>query len=407
MRKRKGRFATLSIVSIVNAIVVLLLCYFADNWSFSILTGPSIGQRIELAKVLMGISNDTVPEDFIFINTAYDKELVPVFDEYNLPIGNIEITHRGKLAEFISQLDNQHKYVMVDVLLTNNYQSDSDSILIDAILNTDRIGIACSVTTTLLDTKLQQKVGYSDYSTEIYETNFVKYEFLREDGFSLPYKAYLSEYPDGAIKNRGPFYYKDGNILFKTLTLHFPMKLWDYTKLEKEKPGEFEKHENIILNLGSDITDIERDIPSLVRDKTVVIGDFYEDDIHDTYLGRIAGPVINANALMALRDNKLEIPWWYIIFLFFLYAGITYLSLAPDIRQTYLDRLLNKIKARSLILRYLLTFIGYSFVLSIFAIIIYLSFGIDMNVLIPSAWFTLLGAIIKFRKFKNESYENN
>ena len=397
---RKGKIIRAVGLSIVNAIVLFLVCYFADNWRFSILTGPSVGQRIEQAREVLGWAEDRIPEDYVFINTAYDRELVPVFDEYGLPEGEIDITDRRKLAEFISQLDKKHKYVMIDVLLSDRFKSESDSLLIAEILNTENIGIARSSTAKLPDERLIPKSGYTDYATDIYETNFVKYEFLKNGNETLPYKVFLSEKPEEKLTSYGPFLFHNGRLAWKSLTLRFPIKLWNDTKAWDEA----NMQEKVILNLGADILDMGVDIPELVKDKTVVIGDFREDDIHDTYMGKIAGPVININALEALRNNELEIPWWIVVFLLALYTGITFFVFLSDKYNNLINNLLNHIRLRNKFIRYLLSFVGFSVLFAIISGIIYLVSGVDINILLPSLWFTFLYGIKKH--FSNvEIYE--
>jgi hypothetical protein len=141
------------------------------------------------------------------------------------------------------------------------------------------------------------------------------------------------------------------------------------------------------LNLGADILDLGVDIPSLVNDKIVVIGDFTENDIHDTYLGKIAGPIINLNAFEALQNNELEIPWALIFFLVTFYVMISYLMLRSPIST---DRLLDKLHMNRTSIKYVLSFIGYSFIFTMVSGSIYLICGIDINVLIPTIWFTFL-----------------
>lgn len=392
-------------LSIANAIVLLLVCYFVDNWRFSLLNGPSVGQRIEQLKEIGGLSKDYVPEDYVFINISYDKELVPVYDEYGLPEGVMDITNRTKLTEFLSQLDNQQKYVMMDVLLDNRYRSESDSLLTETILKNDRIGIARSSTADLIDKRLIDKSGFIDYSTDIYETNFVKYEFLKDGEETLPYKIYLSENSNGEIRSWGPFYFKDVKLAWKSLILRFPIKLWNETIHDHGNVVKEGLQEKLILNLGSDILDMGIDIPSLVKDKIVVIGDFREDDIHDTYLGKIAGPVINVNALEALCNNELVIPWWIVVFLIIFYGLTTYFILLPKGYNNLVNKLLNHKWLQNKIIQYLLSFIGFSAIFTIVGGTVYLIFGRDINVFIPSLWFTFLYGFKKH--FLNHENKNN
>lgn len=375
--------------SILNAFLILLACYISDNWSFSILGGPSVGQRIEQVKEYLGLTSEEKTDEFFFVNIAYDKELVPVFDELGFPKGVIDITHRKHLVDFLSKLEDNHKYVILDVLISNKYTSPYDSMLIETILNLDRVVIAHSEQTILTDERLLDKSGYSDYSTDIMETNFVKYEFLKKDSNTIAYKPYIDLFPKEKINKFWFLYLKNGHLQWKSLTLRFPIKLW-YSEQNYNNGLENSFNENIIYNLGSEILDLEMDISSLVKDKIVVIGDFTEDDIHDTYIGKIAGPVINTNAIKALLNNELEIPWWLIIFLFVFYIVISYIV----IRNLQLFHILKILKLDKPFIQTLISFIGFSAFFGFVAGIIYISSGKDINVLIPAVWFTFLRWLI-------------
>ena len=363
---------------------MLLICFLADNLKYSIISGPSVGQRIEQFREITGLSKVKATDEFVFVNIAYDRQLVPILDEFGFPQGNIDITDRDKLRLFLSQLNNNHKYVLMDVLLSDKYKSDSDSALVQTIKNIDRLSISRSSTGKIIDTTLSSKAGYTDYSTDIYETNFVKYEFLNNGRATMPYMAYQTINPKSKIHTLGPINWSNWHLYWNSLTLRFPIKLWnDHTAIE-ESSGIQEKK---ILNLGSDILEMGIDIPSLVKDKIVVIGDFTEDDIHDTYIGKIAGPVININALEALRNNQLEIPWTLVLFLFSVYTVIGYMTIRQPIST---NKVLTKLHLNNSVIRYILSFIGYSFLLTAIGGGIYLMCGIDINIILPSLWFTLL-----------------
>lgn len=375
--------------SVLNAIVILLVCYLTDNWSLSVLTGPSTGQRIEQFREYTGLAKEPETDEYFFVNIAYDKELVPVYDEYDFPKGEIDVTNRERLNDFLSQLDDSHKYVIFDVLLSKDFASTNDSALIETILNTDRIVVAHSEKATFPDNRLLEKSGFTDYSTNILETNFVKYEFLKNDSNTIASKAYRDLTNGVQVNKLGPFYFKNGHLQWKAMTLRFPIKLWD-SSLGKHKKFEYSFNEDKIYNLGSEILDLDMNVPELVKDKIVVIGDFTEDDIHDTYTGKIAGPVINVNALEALLNNELEIPWWLIGTLFGLYTVITYFLL----RNIQIFNILKRLKLDKPFIRTLISFIGFSAFFGLVAGIIYISSGNDINVLIPAVWFTFLRWLI-------------
>ncbi len=372
--------------SFINVMLLLFICYFTDNHKYSILSGPSVGQRIEQFKAASGIGNEPILEEYVFVNIAYDRQLVPIYDEYGFSKGVIDITDREKLILFLNQLNNNHKYVLMDILLSDKYQSEYDSLLTTSLLNTERISISRSSTTDLIDERLYIKAGYTDYSTDISESNFVKYEFIKDEEATMPLMAFQALEPNSYVHSFGPIYWANWHFYWNSLTLRFPIKLWD-SYIQNANTNIENLQEKRILNLGTDILDMGVDIPWLVKDKIVVIGDFTENDIHDTYLGKIAGPVININALEALRNNELEIPWSLIFFLMTFYVMISYLMLRSSIST---NRILDKLHLNRTSVKYVLSFIGYSFIFTMVSGSIYLICGIDINVLIPTIWFTFL-----------------
>ena len=279
------------------------------------------------------------------------------------------------------------KYALLDVLFSDNYKSKADSILIETLLKTHRVSISRSSTTNLIDDRLNEKAGYTDYATDVLETNFVKYQFLKDGEPTMPYMAYQSIEPNNQMYSFGPFYWSDGHLYWNSLTLRFPTKLWNNSTLGTKGNDDINLQEKKILNLGADILDLGIDIPALVKDKIVVIGDYTEDDIHDTYIGKIAGPVININALEALRTNELEIPWSLIIFLLLFYIAVGYFTIRQPIS---VSKILNRLHLNTTFVKYVLSFIGYSFLFSIVDGVIYLICGMDINIIIPSVWFTFL-----------------
>lgn len=371
--------------SAIIAFLLVVLCYFVDNLKYSIVSGPSVGQRIEQFKEVAGMAKDSIPDDYVFINIAYDRQLVPVLDEFGFPQGEIDITDRNKLTSFFNQLDDKHKYILLDVLISDNYKSDADSALVSSLIQTDRVSISQSRTVDLIDESLTGKGGFTDYSTDIFETNFVKYQFLNEGEPTMPYMAYQTIEPRKEIHSFGPIYWSNGHFYWNSLTLRFPIKLWNNPTIDEN--SDIAWQEKRILNLGADVLDMGIDIPALVKDKIVVIGDFTEDDIHDTYLGKIAGPVININALEALRNNEAEIPWKLVIFLLLLYTTVGYITLR---RPLSADSILKRLHIDTPIIKYILSFVGYSFLFSLISGGIYLLCGIDINVILPSVWFTFL-----------------
>lgn len=407
-------------LSLFNALVLLVVCYMADNSAFFISNGLTVGQKIEQARAFLadGLDGDndayrkhsancfleryfmewlsgdedSILKDYELINVAYDRELISVIDQNNFPKGNIDITDRKKLTDFISQTADAHKYIILDVRLARPYSSPHDSALIEAILRTNRIAVACAEGSELLDPRLNSKAFFTDYSVDILQTDFMKYEFVRNGQYSMAYKTYIDLTGEKPVEQYGPFYMKDGKLYWKSLIQRFPVKLWN-SSVTKNKGENITFSEDKILNLGSDMLDMGMNIPDRIKGKIVIIGDYTEDDIHTTYIGKIAGPVIHLNALNSLLNNETEVPWWLIVIIGGVYTVITYIL----IKRVRIFRVLQRLKMDRPVVHTLISFVGLSTLFAVMAGIIYLSTGKDINVFIPAVWFTGLQFVIDKR----------
>lgn len=377
--------------SLINAIVLFLLCYFIDNSPYSFVGDATVGQHIEQLKLYFQKPNDTIPSDLLLINVAYDRQLVDINDEFGFPKGNIDITDRSKLLELLKHLkESQYKYIILDVVFSEEYETSEDSTLFSLIASMPNIVIPKSQDIILADSHLIDKARYSDYSIHIAENNFVKYEFIKNNENTLPYKVYIDLYRD-SIHAWEPFYFFNGKLANKSVVLRHPIKLWNKYK---EITNNSQIAESKYYNLGSDIIDINLDLEKFAYNKIVIIGDFTEKDIHDTYLGKISGPIININAFYALKNDDLSIPYWYIIFILILYMTISFCI----IKRFSISRHILWIgKVKSKVIRYLSASIGITAILTIVAVILYICFNLECNILIPSIYFSILLAIVKFK----------
>lgn len=294
------------IVSAINAFVVFILCYTIDNLPYSFVGDATLGQRFDQVKQFVSSKDEDIPSDLLLINVAYDRELVDVTDDFGFPKGNIDITNRSKLLELLTRLNNSHyKYIVLDVSFSNEHKTEQDSALFNLIHKMKRIVVAKSEKIETADSILLDKARYSDYSTHISESNFVKYEYIRNGEPTLPYQIYLDLGGDEIHSFAGLYFFK-GRLANKSIVLRYPIKIWNKYVLNSSSKIMAEPQ---YYNLGSDILDTDIDTSSLTKDKIVVIGDFSENDIHDTYIGKIAGPIINLNAFYALTNDNLSIPY--------------------------------------------------------------------------------------------------
>ncbi|HEY0768968.1 MAG TPA: hypothetical protein VGD31_01355, partial [Sphingobacteriaceae bacterium] len=115
------------IISVAHALILLLLTAFWMNTDFTYGDERMLVQWSSILKrVVLGIDEDPPKTDYLFINLAYEKALIPLEDG----LGNEVITDREKLSQFFQILKRNQdkvKFTVCDVFLKG--QSENDSLL--------------------------------------------------------------------------------------------------------------------------------------------------------------------------------------------------------------------------------------------------------------------------------------
>ena len=140
-------------ISVLLSVAVLLLSYIAGNSARPLAGEKSVLVKLNSWKTMLGLAHDSVPDDVLLVNVAYDKMLVD-YTEDGLPIGQETITDRRKLLEFLTkarEADN-YKFIMMDVILEQGITTEYDSALFHAIAQMPRIVIPVHA-----DAPLQEK----------------------------------------------------------------------------------------------------------------------------------------------------------------------------------------------------------------------------------------------------------
>lgn len=78
------------------ALLMLLVLYVMDITGFSTEGEVKLLKYINIAEQILKSDDTPVPEDVLLINVNYDKTLVPVHDEFGVPMGRTDITDREK-----------------------------------------------------------------------------------------------------------------------------------------------------------------------------------------------------------------------------------------------------------------------------------------------------------------------
>ena len=384
-KNSKLKYITLSIG---NTIILLILCYVLNNQP--LFTGEDLNQYawMELLKEKIGLSVEEDYKDAVFINVAYDKQLIDFSDEFGMSVGKIDITDRDKLLSFLTMLDcsKQYKYIFLDIRFEKSFSTPVDSALFLKIKNMKNMVVANHSDIELADTILYTKSAISEYASTIVATNFARYKYLYDQNLSMPLYAY-QDITGKIFKKHGIIYTCDGRICQNSLFLKFPTNGFSEFDLNNEKT---------YYNLGSDLLDnySASDIATLTKDRLVFIGDMVED-VHDTYAGLKPGIIITYQAFQALMKGEHIVSRSLLVVLSVVFFLI---SLSLYNRNSIIKNLPLIKHNRSKLLHFIISFLGYTSVLFILVVVINLFFNKSVSILIPSLYFATLNLIYKYKE---------
>lgn len=388
MVKRKK---TALLFSLCNVVILLALSYFLNNQP--LFTGEDLDQYawMEWIKDKLGISPDVDTNAALFVNVAYDKQFVDKYDDYGMTIGNSDVTDRSKLLAFLKILHKTgaYKYIILDIRFENGYNvPEVDSLLFAEILSMRNIVIANHSDIELADSSLIKKAAISDYFATITKTNFARYQYNYDGVESVPLYAY-HELTGNTINKHGWLYTCNSRLCYNSLFVHFPIAKWNEYDEQQSK---------VYYNLGSDILDnySDSDLKKLTEGKYVIIGNMVED-VHDTYSGLKPGSVITYYAFQELMRGRHFVNYCLMLFLAILFFLI---SLSLFETNPIISRLPFIRNSNSRIIHFMLDFVGYSLVLALSMIILYIIFGIATSIVLPSAYFAIQKSIIRFKQLK-------
>ncbi len=310
--------------SLVISILLILITYFYSNTPLS---NNEVDNTVTFIREYISslLSDDedqskTYKNEVVFINVSNDKELVDIFDERSVPKGEIDITHRGKLAEFFRRIENNHKFILCNVFFNPTYKSPNDSALLDGIQNTSRLMASGFFDgEQLIKPLFTENSAVSSFKASLSTNRFMKYTYLQQDTLkSIPLKMY-NLIDRGDVSKTAWFYTTENNELcFNSVILDFrikPIQRYDIASGDKN-----------FFELGKDILDpvmgmSNEELEILTKDKIVLIGDYEDRDLHRIQYGAISGVLINYNAYLALKKGDHILPLSLLITLLVFYLG--------------------------------------------------------------------------------------
>ena len=373
------------IVSIINAAILTLGTYFMNNLPLFTRENLDLYVLLDYCK-----GKEYVNDSVLLINIAYDKQIAQKSID-GVVVGNTDVTDRKALVELLQNLRGvDYRYIFLDVRFEASDKTEYDSLLFETIKATDKIVVANHSDITLASDMLKEKAAYSDYMITLTSNNFVRFQYLREEGESMPLRAYRELYNDSIVKY-GWFYTCNNGLCQNTYAVRSMLEL-------ENKPIMSDDGTEIIEPYFENLNDINnREILEiLAKNKYIVIGNLI-DDKHDTFFGEIPGSVLVFNAYWALKNGENIVKPWVEVFFFILFFCI---SLSLFSRQHILEKISWIRKSKSKLLHFVLTFLGYSVVLILTTIVMYLCFGVISSIWVPALYFSIQKAYFTYKYMK-------
>lgn len=341
-------------------------------------------------------ANREIPpsEDFALINTSYDLQLIDRLDDFGFPVGQRAITDREKLTQLLNAIStskNPPKYIICDIHFLDSTEFDTgldsalhqfDNLIISYHMN-DFEEIEYPI--------FEVNMGLSDYVIGSIFDGVYKYQLMHHDSLKLTPLKIFEHLSNSQSKAKGPFV-KIGD---RWTPNNFIM---NYRLLQKDVENQ-EAGFNPV-NMGELLFLEDADIQDFVSDKIVVIGDFFENDMHETLFEITSGPLILLNSLLTIQSGDTYVNFWFFLLLVVSYIYFSYMVF---VEGDYMESRITKYFGAVKIAKTLAGFMSYLLLLTILSCITFFVFNIHLNVFFLAITFYLMDKIVGFvySKVKN------
>ncbi|MFT7032295.1 MAG: hypothetical protein ACJA2S_000794 [Cyclobacteriaceae bacterium] len=327
-------------------------------------------------------------DEFAFINTSYDLQLIDRYDEFSFPVGNQVITDREKLALFLDIIGKgaeKPKYVICDVHFVDSTYADQQLHealqQLDNVILSSHLNDAGQVEAPIFD---DINRGLSDYVIGNIFDGVYKYQLIYHDSLKLtPLKMY-EDISGEKAKMVGPLVKIGDRYTLNNFIMNYRLLQKDIIDLE----AGFNP-----VSLGELLFLEDKDIQDFTAGKIVVIGDFFENDKHETLFEITAGPLIILNAFLTIREGDTVLNIWFFLLLFAVYL---YLSYMVFVEGDYMEQKIVQKFGTIAIAKYLAGFASYITILAVLSLTTFFLFNIHLNIFFLSLAFYALDKIVGF-----------
>ena len=163
------------------------------------------------------------------------------------------------------------------------------------------------------------------------------------------------------------------------------------------RQSHIDNNEVTMWNLGDILKySSPEEIQSIAKGKIVVIGDFYEFDIHDTLLGKQPGPLIIVNTYLGLLKGVPKITFWGFFFVWLLYFACSLYILRL---HGYRKKIQTSRFFRGKVMKFVLKYFSYLVFFSLYTILLYALTGKHFELILFALYFNLFEFLVRrYRK---------
>lgn len=343
----------------------------------------------KIKNIVLGLEKKPPKKDFIFINVAYDKQLIDKLDTNGFSMGKQAIVDRKKLARFFEVLAKKpknQKFILCDIHFADSASintCEGDSVSNDIALAQALRKIPNILLSYHLDENNKPEYpifrdiprGISDYDTP--NNVFLKFKLLYQDSIkTTPLLMY--EYLYKKELSKGRLFDKLGdNFIFNTFIVDLPIR--NYDLFHTKETYKIDNLENILSGAMK-----EEDILEYVKDRIVVIGDFSLYDNHETIYGETAGPLLLLNTYLALERGDNVVSFSLILCLYAGFWVASFLAFRISTNQHNINQRWKR----------LFSFLSYFLILAFTSVLCYFMFDVSLSILYLSVYLFILRYIL-------------
>ncbi|GAA4840076.1 hypothetical protein [Algivirga pacifica] len=377
-----------------HAVFLIVAVLFYNRLPFALGDEVTLIEMTSIMKnTLFKVEEKPPKERFLFINCAWEKDLIPKLDEYGWEIGKIDITDRNSLGKFVQKINrtNAHELLLMDIQF---YMPTANDSVLAAELPKLKKGLVSYHKGA--DNKPRYPIfkgiplGLSDMESQLRSNQddlVLKYHLIQGDSLkTTPLRMYEEIHQD--TLEHGLFFNSLGGYpILNAYIIEHPIRKNDlFNKVDSLRYPYM--HLSEVINIS------DKRFAKIVKDKVIVLGDFENLDIHRTIYGKQPGPLILVNAFLALENGDNRITYAFLLFMFIGFAFASYKAIVyKDPVTTFLER---KLSTDHFLLELTRDTLFYLVFFGIMSLVSYFFFNMHLTILVLSFYLNGLEQLMIF-----------